>query len=133
MTNIGSRHYDEIFADMQEELEKFAGFPKYRFGNKQEFVDYIAGLSCDQIKQYQAVRVRAGFSDIDPEAVFNTHHNVRKCRGMAANDEAVVAFAINYITKIADELDKNGFIEAANILDETLQKFAALHDCEDCE
>ena len=52
--------------------------------------------------------------------------------GSFADDKIALNFAIQYITKLADELDKKGFVEIANILDKELQKFATLI-CEDCK
>lgn len=127
MTNINSTHHDEIFHDMEKELNKMA---KRTFISESEYKQYLGGLSCDELKKHNPRGVR-----VPGEAgmIYNMMKR-QKCGNQADDKQAAVDFAIQYITKVADELDKNGFIDVANVLDEALQKFAALQtDCEDCK
>lgn len=124
MVNINSTHYDEILYDMEQSLEKTAK----TFISEDEYRNFLSGLSCEELKQYNpgADKVPG-----EKDMIFNFIKR-QKC-GQGAEDE-VLAFAINYISKIADELDNNGFIEVADILDEIVQKFASLQtDCKNCK
>lgn len=125
MTNINSVHYDDILHDMEESLEKAAR----TFMSENEYRTYLSGMSCEQLKQYNP---RADRVPGEKQLIFNSVKS-QKC-GQRAEDKVAVDFAIQYIAKVADELDKNGFIEVADVLDFMLQKFAALQtDCEDCK
>lgn len=125
MVNINSTHPDEIFHNMEQSLDKTAK----TFMSEQEYRSYLSGMSCEQLKQYNP---RGDRVPGEKQMIYNMVKR-QKC-SQGAEDKVAVDFAIKYIAKIADELDKNGFIEVANVLDETLQKFAALKtDCEDCK
>lgn len=124
MVNINSVHYDEMLHDMEQSLRKTARV----FISEDDYRAFLSGMTCEQLKQHD---VRADRVPGEKEMIYNLIKR-QKC-GQGADDTAV-AFAINYISKIADELDKNGFIDVADVLDEMLQKFASLQtDCKDCK
>jgi uncharacterized short protein YbdD (DUF466 family) len=128
MINFGLRHSDEIFHDMESELKKFAA----TFISLMDYEKYLRNMDCEQLKAHQSDQARVPAENFEKKKVYEKICKEKGCVS-SADDSLAIAFAIQYITKIADELDKNGFIEVANILDEMLQKFATLHDCKDCE
>lgn len=126
MVNINLRHHDDVFFDMEAELKKFA------FISLMDYEQVLRNMNCDQLKEHQPMRARVpGAEDFEKMKVYKKVLAEKGC-GPAADDKIALNFAIQYITKLADELDKNGFVEIANVLDEELQKFATLI-CEDCK
>lgn len=119
---------DEFLHEVEKKLHKLA---KPTYISLDDYKNHLAGLSCNELKKYGPSNVRV---PDEPFQIKNVYKKAleAKCKN-SADDKIAAEFAIQYIAKIADELDKNGSIEVANVLDEVLQEFAALQaDCEDC-
>lgn len=124
MVDINFARGDDFFHDMENELKKIA------YISLMDYEQTLQKMNCDQLKDHNPERARVPAENFEKIKVYKKVLAEKKC-SPAANKTAV-DFAIQYIAKVADELDKNGFIEVANVLDGTLQKFAML-DCEDCK
>lgn len=130
MVNINFRHHDDVFCDMEKELKKFANIMP--FSSLEEYEQALRGMSCDQLKNSPPENTRVPGAEVFEKVKVYKKVLAEKGCVQSANDKVAVNFAIQYITKIADELDKHGFVEIANVLDQELKKFAMLI-CEDCK
>jgi len=126
MVNINSKYNDDILFDMEHELKKLA------YISLTDYEEVLKNMDCNQLKNHQPDRARVPGAENFEKAKIYKKILAKKGCGLSADDKIAVNFAIQYITKIADELDKNGFVDVANMLDEELQKFAALI-CENCK
>lgn len=96
-----------------------------------EYKRTIETWSCEDLKKHDPNKARVpGAENFQKKKIYEFVLK-KKCES-SANDKVAIQFAIKHLSKIADELDENGFVELANILDETLQKFAEL-SCENCK
>ena len=104
---------------------------KPRYISLNEYKQSIEKLDCKELKEHNPSNVIViGVEDFEKNMVYKNMLK-KKCNA-SANDKVAIQFAIKHISKIADELDDNGFVELANILDETLQKFANMN-CKNCK
>ena len=130
MVNINSIHCDEIFDSMKQNLEKTSA--PLSFISLMEYEQYLKSLNCDELKEHNHHRVKAPGENFEKKKIYDRVCRTKGCE-LSADDKLAIGFAIKYITKVVDELDHKGFVRVANILDETLQKFATKINCEDCE
>lgn len=117
---------DDFFYDVKNRLEKNA----LTYMSLSDYKQSLEHMNCKELKQHNYKNARVPAEEFEKKRVYEQVLKEKNCNADA--DDNAIAFTIHYITKIADELDKNGFVEMANMLDEVLQKFAVL-TCKDCK
>jgi len=129
MVNTYSKNYDGLLYDMEKSLEKTA---KITYISLDEYKNFLDTLDCETLKNHDPSAARVPVEDFQKKKIYD-YVVKSKCGSQADDKTAGIEFAIQCIAKIADDLDQKGFVEVANILDKTLQKFATLTDCKDCK